>query len=112
MRRHGVVTPARQRAQADRVFLHARLQELIGDLMPREPRPEDGVVTELSHVRPSRMACVCSSERLVSVFDAQQELATLMAREKPVEEGRPGASNVQVTRGGWSEADANSHRSQ
>src|SRR6266702_7548995 len=46
---------------------------------------------------------------LVGVLDAQQELAALVAGVQPVEEGRAGASDVEVTRRGRGEADANGH---
>ena len=48
--------------------------------------------------------------RFVGVFDPQEELAAFFAGEEPVEECSPGSSDVQISRGGWGEANSDRHR--
>src|SRR5687767_15959042 len=45
----------------------------------------------------------------ICVFDAQEKLAAGFAGEEPVEESGTGGADVQVTRGRWCEAYADSH---
>src|SRR5206468_11823231 len=105
-------------AEPNRALLHVRFalgEEAVGDflvalhasalehelLVPVEAQPGEPVEDHL------RM--LVGRARLVGVFDAQQELAALVAGVQPVEERRAGASDVEVTRRGGSEADANGH---
>src|SRR6266851_5436151 len=109
---------AGRHAESDRALLHVRLalgEETVGDflvalhagalehelLVPVEAQPGEAVEDHL------RM--LVGRARLVGVFDAQQELAALVAGVQPVEEGGAGASDVEIARRGRSEADAGGH---
>ena len=69
--------------------------------VPVEAEPAQAVENAVDHFRRRSLD--------VGVFDAQHEDAAVPAREEPVEEGRAGAADVQVTGRRWSEADARGH---
>ncbi len=59
-----------------------------------------------SHVIPSRIARTASGvdRSLVGVLDPQDESAAVIAGVEAIEEGGPGAADVEIPRGAWCEA--------
>ena len=72
-------------------------------LIPVEPEPLEPIENRLHRLRRGAL--------LIRVFHAQHERAAVAPSVQPVEQGGPGAADVQVTRGRRSKADAWLHGS-
>ena len=70
----------------------------VGSFVPIEPEPAQPV-EDAGHHFPRGPAGI-------RVFDAQHERPAMTPGVEPIEERRAGAADVEVSRGGWSKADA------